>query len=559
MEKGDFFEKNLLALSRNNRDSYIKLSAAGASSNYYKFMEARSGEKIPFWTDSRGVTHQLHSTIDPVKEAKRLIESVEKESFLVLLGFGGGFHTGAALEREDLGAVLVIEYNADNLAELLCGRDYSGVFEDPRFHLLVDPSEQELVSGILNLYQPVLYSGIRVIPLRSRTTLDAELFSMAGKTIEDAIARVSADYSVQAHFGQRWFSNTVRNLLSAGVQQATMPRVRRAAVSAAGPSLEYQTERLKKTRDEVFLIAVDTSLPCLLAAGIAPDAVISIDCQHISYYHFMNRLPEGIPLFLDLASPPLLKSRAGCCLFFTGGHPLTRYISNAWKALPELDTSGGNVTYAALSLAEQSGAVEIELYGADFSYPLGVTYAKGAYIYPYFENRQNRLMPLEAQASAFLYRTPLEKKNVTGNGKDSPWYYETGALRFYRERLEEKSSKMKASLIVIEGRGAPICIAANNNNTAGLRGFSSGSASLSPGDFLKSYREQIALLPVPEKNAAAYLASLTDEGRTICTTLLPTAAAIKRRHSPGTFRETLEQTKAYCLKQLDLVINTLDT
>ena len=34
------------------------------------------------------------------------------------------------------------------------------------------------------------------------------------------------------------------------------------------------------------------------------DLVLSIDCQHISYHHFLRGYPSGAPLVLDLASPP---------------------------------------------------------------------------------------------------------------------------------------------------------------------------------------------------------------------------------------------------------------
>jgi hypothetical protein len=188
---------------------------------------------------------------------------------------------------------------------------------------------------------------------------------------------------------------------------------------------------LADKRKDLFLIAADTSLPALLSAGLEPDAVVSIDCQHISYYHFMAGIPKETLLFLDLASPPLLTGLGAKTRFFSGGHPLTRYISRYWRPFPEVDTSGANVSYAALSLAELLGARTVELYGADFSYPLGLTYARGSYLYPFFEKSQNRLNSLEALHSAFLYRSPLSKHS----GPGASWYYETKPLGMYRQRL----------------------------------------------------------------------------------------------------------------------------
>ena len=552
MDKSYFFDRNLLALSQRNPELCSRLSGAETTLNRYKFLESRSGEVIPAAVPAQGSAHPLHSIMDPRKEAKRLIDSLESEGFLVLPGLGGGYYAEAALERVDVGMVLVIEYDINGLAELLCHRDYARLFGDPRFRLIVDVSGEALEQCILDLYQPVLYGGIRVIPLRSRTNLQPELFAQAGDAISAAIDRVSADYSVQAHFGRRWLSNIIRNITFAEKFQDALPPIRRSAVIAAGPSLIHQIERLREKRQGLFVIATDTSLPCLLHAEMEPDAVISIDCQHISYHHFMDGLPDKTFLFLDLASPPMLSSLSRRNQFFSGGHPLTRYISRFYRPLPELDTSGGNVTHAAVSLAEQLGAREIELYGADFSYPAGVSYARGTYIYPVFGSRQNRFAPLETLFSSFLFRTPLEKKRRPDT---HDWYYETKALKFYRERLEEKSGNMEAALIPVDGLGAPIRLKQGKNlRQRGLKIFSSGKAAMASGDFLRLYRNEIAALSVPGKNTAEYLASLKNEAQAVFATILPATAALKKRQPQADFRELFEETRAYCLKEIDSLL-----
>ena len=547
----DILDINIRALSQTHPLLSSRLSGVQSRHAQYKILESRSGERIPARIDANGTFHALHSTMDPRKEASRLIDTAEG-CFLVLLGLGGGFYAEAALERDDIGTVLVIEFDSESFAGLLSLFDFSCIFRNPRFRLLLDNSRAEIEQIIQSLYQPALFGGIRLIPLRPRTSLEPELFIMAGDAVDAAIDRVSSDYSVQAHFGKRWFCNIVRNLTRMGENQEEIPAIKKAAVCAAGPSLSMQIPRLKENREGLFLIAADTSLPCLLNEGLKPDAVISIDCQHISYYHFMNGLPEETRLFLDLASPPLLADISKRRHFFTGGHPLTRYVSQVCAPLPELDTSGGNVTYAAVSLAEQLGAGEIELYGADFSYPEGGTYARGTYIYQLFASRQNRFFPLEAQASAFLYRTPLEKKeNLT-------WYYETGTMKNYRERLEEKSKHMEAAIVPVKGLGAPINVRQNGNTRQNPKAFSRGKSLMKAEDFLRFYREVIAHLPEPGKNPGGYPALLSEEQRIVFTTLLPTAAAIKKRESAADFREVIEETRAFCLAEIDTVLGLLE-
>jgi hypothetical protein len=269
----------------------------------------------------------------------------------------------------------------------------------------------------------------------------------------------------------------------------------------------------------------------------------------------MNGLPEGVLLFLDLASPPLIASYSRDCYFFTGGHPLTRYLSQVWRPLPEVDTSGANVTYAAVSLAEKLGALSIELYGADFSYPLGLSYARGTYIHPYFEKDQNRLSPLEQKASAFLFRGPLEKVYKENGG----WYYQSRSLSFYRQRLEEKCRSLEAELIPQEGQGprlaAGLSLAAGPKPREHLRLFSPGAPKMKARDFLAHYRERIASLPAFQKDVSRYLRNLNAENYAVLTTLLPAAAALKRRNPRMEAAELLEADRAYSLKEIDRVLS----
>jgi hypothetical protein len=512
--------------------------------------------------------------MDPRREAARLIgtllgEGTTAEGCLVFFGLGGGYPLQAALAREDVHRLIVVDFCAEGVAELLAAADYRPLFADPRVTLLVDPAPGELEAELLRLWQPGLEGGIRVIPLRSRVEHDEAAFSRASREVKAAITRVSADYSAQAWFGTRWFSNIIRNVLQID-EAPPLPPVSRAAICAAGPSLEDQLPRLAERRADYTLISVDTALPALRGAGLTPDAVISIDCQHISYHHFMEPLLPGVPLFLDLSSPPLLASRGGAPVFFAGGHPLARYLSRYWRPFPELDTSGGNVTSAACSLAEYLGAREIMFFGADFSYPRGKTYARGTYLYPWFERRQSRFAPLEAQAAALLYRSgPPEKR-----GADDNWYYETAVLKSYREGLEAAATRMTVRIRAAKGRGAPLHFPDGPENgnpqnanlrNAGLRTTERGivpafpvksGGGLSAERFLINYRSAVASLPRPAGNMARYVRSLGEEQRQVLTTLLPALAALKRREPDRDGGRALEAARDYALKELDAVITT---
>jgi len=557
MDRREIFERNLLALSDRNPGLCSRLSVAETTLNRYRFPESRSGEIVPALTDKSGSAHPLHSMIDPGREGERLVAGLAGDGpsstgFLVFLGLGGGYAPQAALKRGDVTHVMVIDFDINGIAELFCSKEYIALLRDPRFSLWVDPDVDELKNFILEEYRPALCGGIRTVPLRTRTTADISGFNAVAEAIRQTVEKVSSDYSVQAYFGSRWFSNIIRNLKAAEAQTGSVPPVREAAICAAGPSLDQQIEQIAQYKErKVFIISCDTALPALLYRGIQPDAAVSIDCQHISYYHFMGCNSRNIPLFLDIASPPLLLRFSDSPFFFSGGHPLALYVSQNWRPLPMLDTSGGNVTYACLSLAESLGAKRITLFGADFSYPGGRAYAKGTYINPFFLQSQNRCAPLEARLSSFLYRSPFLPPEEPQAGGARKNYYETSSLRFYRKMLEQKANMMEADITVAPGMGVPVNPGrekAHNRGGGIITLFTAGKARMGCDEFLEQYRKAITALPAADcASLDSYYRNLDPGARQVFTTLLPQAAAHLRRNSyckPGELVEELKRAAA---------------
>ena len=521
-----------------------------AHNKQYTFEKSRTGEIVPFLG-----TQPLHSMIDPIREAERLVSTIGDIGFVVFLGLGGGFAPQAALELTNA-KIVVIDFDSDNINKLLSSKDYSKLINNKQFNLLIDPSADEIKSFILSNFKPVLYNGIKTIPLRTRIEQDTEIFEKTAAVIQEAIEIVSGDYSVQAHFGKKWFSNIIRNIKNADTGQEFFLAERlshpldEAAIVAAGPSLDHQIKSLAEAKSQgVFIISTDTAIGALLKNKIEPDVVISIDCQHISYYHFLgNKL--HIPLILDIASPPMLYKLSPKSMFFSSTHPLALYACANWKQLPLLDTTGGNVTYACLSFAEIIGAKKITFFGADFSYVNSQSYARGTYIYPYFHIRQNRLSPAEAQFSAFLYRSPFlpKEENIKTN------YYETSSLRFYRNKLEEKAKTMNSLLTSEKGHGALLNLpkTANNKNIMNKNIKITNNALVSSDEFLTQYMNDI--ISLPQAKDINYMDNLNDKQKQIFTTLLPYAASIKKRNTKLELHELIEEVKKRSVNEIKRVL-----
>ena len=127
----------------------------------------------------------------------------------------------------------------------------------------------------------------------------------------DELKAISRDYSVQAHFGKIWMRNILLNLSSFSANpEIHCDTHRTAAVIAAGPSLDQTAGMLAAKRDSYYIISTDTAYGSLLRRGLTPDAVVSVDGQHISTTHFFpcpERADDAAARFSFLISAPMRK------------------------------------------------------------------------------------------------------------------------------------------------------------------------------------------------------------------------------------------------------------
>ncbi|MBP7096105.1 MAG: DUF115 domain-containing protein [Spirochaetia bacterium] len=537
-------ERNLLALSGRHQGLAGKL-AGMAPDPGVSFLEAKSGALVPVMTRG-GRAVRLHGLYDPEADGERAAPDAPTPFFAISYGLGAAWHILPFLGNPRLTGLLCVEPDLGVVRSIIEVADLSRLFADPRFTLLAEPEPAAAGRELPGLYLPSLSGGLVTASLRARVELDRPWFDACAHGVESALKTIRDDFSVQAHFGLAWFRNTIRNLPRAAGPYKPLPPVRKAMVCAAGPSLEDQLAEIRNRRSEAFLIAADTSLPALSSAGIEPDAVISIDCQHISYYHFVGEQAR-IPLVLDLASPPTVARRFADLRFVSSGHPFCRYVSAKWRPFPAIDTSGGNVAFAALSLAESLGAETATLYGADYSYPSGSSYARGTYIHRYFDDRASRVRPLESSFVGFLYRSdPLAREE-----DERGFRYVSRPLEAYRSRLESFASRSRMRVIAARGRGVRLDLASPEPRGNGGRGFfGAGAASTTPERFLRAYRDGLAALDGPAAPAAVHLKRLDAASRDLWTTLLPLAAALGAGGEAGP-EVDLEEARRRAMELLD--------
>ena len=540
----DILDRNLLALSRTSSEAAARISAAECWKGI-DVESSRKGDPVPVLRTDQG-DRTLHSRFDPVREGLRLADNYIGSGTILAYGMGAGYHLLPLLSNKDLSSLIIAETRPSLVRSILEQIDLTPLFLDKRVSLwiCIDPAEFRI--KLLKHYIPVLSGDFRSISLRNRIEADLDFYQELSSVVKDALSSITDDYTVQTHFGKKWFNNTLSNLKASEETTVTLHPAHDVLITAAGPSLEKQLDKLVSMRSGATLIATDTSLPVLLSNNIKPDMVISIDCQHISYHHFMKGYPSDVPLILDLASPPFLTRIAEKVFFFTSDHPFSNYVSRSFRQFPHLDTSGGNVTHSALSLADALGASRISLFGTDFSYPMGKPYARGSYIYPYFQKSTVRTAGIESLFMDFV----LHNKSIIKEKTHKGFRYISKPMIHYKRSLEAKSSSISARVVSIPGDGVTLDLPSlKGKRNDGFMLMSAGSSINSRIDFMKEYRGAVSTLPIIDAAITEYLDSLDRGQMDILITLLPAAAQFRKSCDSG--REALNRAREWTISLLD--------
>ena len=408
------------------------------NSIYSQIILSKSGVQIPVFKSGRTVD----SRYDPYKESLKLLEQINQNThFIILIGIGSGIFIQTIIQNRPDVFVLAVEKSDDDIEFLKNLSVIQKVLENKNLKLC---HIMELEQQIINLYVPAFYGNLQIIQQRGWTTENQDCIELINKAVSKATGIVSADFSVQSHFGKLWHHNilsNIKNLCNAAIQKnINLSKNKTAVVVAAGPSLDKSIKQIIDDREKLFVIATDTAFSILISYNVIPDAVVSIDGQNISNVHFIhnNKKEFSDTLFLfDLcanssAAKAVINSKAKVC-FFTSGHPLSEFLNKHFKLeLPSLFSGAGTVTICAVDFAVKAGFKNIITAGTDFSYSNGKPYAKGTYLDRLYNYKASRLECTQKQFSNLEFRTELiQKENC----------FTTQVLQAYRSSFEDYLSQ----------------------------------------------------------------------------------------------------------------------
>lgn len=399
----------------------------------YKTIDtAKNGMLIPVFQSGR----TMESRYNPLRDAENLCNTITTEAgFFLVIGIGSGLFIQTLIDKYPSAKITAIELFSEDVAFLRQLETIKSL-EDNQNIILTDLDN--LQKTLLQNYFPAKYGDLQIIEQKAWLNENQEKIPEIKNEIQKALGIISADYSVQAHFGKIWTSNILNNAkLYKSTKNFTFNisneiKSKTAVIVAAGPSLD-STIKTISPRENFYIIATDTAGSSLKKRGITPDVIISIDGQNVSFNHFIHSAPSPLYAFdlcANFSAVQHIADNNSKILFFCSGHPLAEAInSSSGFPLPKFFSGAGTVTITALDFALQAGFSKILILGADFSYMHGKAYTSGTYLETLYQKDSDKLYTAEKLYSKLMYRTSLIQ--ISNN------CFTTSVLEAYKMSLEK--------------------------------------------------------------------------------------------------------------------------
>lgn len=337
--------------------------------------EPASGPSLSYHLDTGWVA--AHDPHDPWREAHDALARARGDrpipALVGVIGVGLGYTLDLLLRESSAPRIIACEVDPALMAVALGARDWSDAIRARRLMFISGP--RFAGSGELwRLATPGSADPLLVLdPVLARADLDAA--RTAAKLVVKAHADATANDEARKAFAGRYLLNTLANLphvvgAPSGAVLAGTRRAQPVLVVAAGPSLDRTLPVLAAMEQRPTIVAVDTAMSPLLAAGIEPDFVVALDPGEVNARHLLEPpMPARAWLVAEgSVQPSVLDRFAGRVIpFRVATHHPWPWLQRAGVDAPTL-TVWGSVATAALDWAMHLGGDPIVFLGLDLAY-----------------------------------------------------------------------------------------------------------------------------------------------------------------------------------------------
>ncbi len=409
----------------------------------------------------------IHSSRSPLKEAQKIIDTLphldqdtKNKTLIIAWGTGLGYHIEMLIDQGY--HVLAIEFRP-SIASI-----FQEVFPlEKLVDFITDKNSSELFDILVSLDSDKYQYFIDLSMLGF--AIPTHIYQQA----QQAMSMLRAKHNLHSALMESWYYNIITNLPllrhpHIGYTHDPIFKNQVLVICSAGPSLKESLPYLKKNRNKITLLAVDTALLSLIQADIIPDYVHSVDAKIHNIADFRgvsSSIYKQMTLLADITLNPQITDLPWKeVLFLSTSHPINKdnnytlkrttlqqYLWDKDIRFPESQT-GGSVSTSAFHLGILYQAKKILLVGQDLAYTNNRGHAIGSPYDMEYRLQTSRLNPLE---TIHIHKVPFHTKKIPTI--DKSYTYADDLLTQFRSWFEvsiQDNSQLASMVINASANGA---------------------------------------------------------------------------------------------------------
>lgn len=362
------------------------------TSHVFHFFRSRNGYITCECRNKKNGKFLLHSRYEPIKEARRTIDSqlAGYDSFqkVIVYGFGCGHHIRELLKRVDPDVeVEILETNVPFFYELLKKDDFQDIFKDKRIKLKVTQQVNKVLSSFqlsdncrsaVVIHEP----SLRLIPENLNEFREAlEKFRIHIATMNNFSTLLKENFMLNISLNDASIGSFINKFEDTPI-----------VMVSAGPSLEKNIHLLHEVKKHSLICCVGTALKPLLNCGVQPDFFMMIDPSERVFEQLEGLCHLDIPLFYlsTVNYNVLFRYKGPKFIVYQEGYPLAE--QTALKQNVPVIRSGGSVATALFDLLLKFNFSPVCLVGQDLAYTNYQTHVRGAHNFKEFKNVAKELI-----------------------------------------------------------------------------------------------------------------------------------------------------------------------
>ncbi|MFA6012760.1 MAG: tetratricopeptide repeat protein [Desulfobacteraceae bacterium] len=382
-----FFEKNLMTLRK-----------------YHPHIDLLKNEKIPFDMEVRltssGIpnlfikneqngTFAIYPEKNPLEDVAYIKKTIEPIEGKVLCVMGSGLFIHAKPILETIGnnnLVVFFEAYSSVFKKALEIQDLTEVITHPNVRFAIGDNSDPYI--IINEERDKIFTDDNgeFVEYNRVVSLAPEWYKDKKKAFDQFLKRRKISLDTAVFSGKSFLANSFKNLLALtdSLPLNTLHDVYKgkpAIIVAAGPSLSKNIHVLQNMRDKALIISVDSALAPLMAVGIMPHMVASVDNNDFTYEKlapFIDDLDK-----MDLLYIPSVTSKIANGIGFrskyysfpdtTSQNLFNQLLQRNGEALEDIHS----VVHLAIAAAQTAGCDPIIFTGLDLAFSGAQDHASG--------------------------------------------------------------------------------------------------------------------------------------------------------------------------------------